>query len=864
MKVENRKCIRRLAVRSLKANRRRNLIATTAIVLTAVLFTTMFTILMSISATYENSIMRELGGCEHASFKSVTEEDIETLTADRRIREWGVRTVIGINDSAIFKKHSAEISYMDANTTKWSFIELKEGHLPEAKNEVAMDTDALAILGAEPVIGTEVTVPFELITDQKGEQPLEETFILSGYWEADRLCPAHFINVSESYVQEMEQRAEEMGLPPFRTDLNVMLWSTLGIDGFLADIATDAGYDIMDEQADNYLHYGINPGYISESVSGSDSAGTVAAILAFTLLIAFTGYLIIYNVFQISVAGDIKFYGLLKTIGVTSKQMKRIIRIQAMALCIAGIPLGLLAGYGMGAGLTGIVLRSTTMSGSAFTVSMSPVIFVLAAVFELLTVLFSTAKPGRMAAKVSPVEALRYTEGSGIRKKSAATKGAKVRRMAFANMGRNKKKTVLVFVSLALAIVLLNTVFLFVGGFDTEKWLAQTVTFDFVVGKTDYFKFKGAFFPENGLAEEDIAYIRENTQAKASGIGYDIGCYTTMVVDQAAYREYFARSMGGEDAPWSESGEYQEYAIAEAMDEALIDKLTDYEGDVKLLNDPDERYVAFICYEDEYGNLIPDADAPKIGDKAEFVFSGTMPDSNGEYVFTELGRYEYTVAAYVKVPQAIGPRRGSFGANVIFGSASLAKDMGEWMVPMFYAFDAEDTAAENAAESFLSAYCGDPSSEYMYESKAVERQEFDETRNMFLLLGGTLCGIIGVVGVLNYFNAVMAGILARKNEIAVLQAIGMTGRQVKEMLMTEGLIYSAGSGLIALALSLVFVPVLNAAAANMFWFYSKHFTVTPILLILPVMALLGICIPLLSYKNFSGASIVDRIREIES
>ena len=109
MKVENRKCIRRLAFRSLKANRRRNLIATTAIVLTAVLFTTMFTILMSISATYENSIMRELGGYEQASFKSVTEQDIETLSSDRRIKEWGVRTVIGVNDSAAFKKHTAEI-----------------------------------------------------------------------------------------------------------------------------------------------------------------------------------------------------------------------------------------------------------------------------------------------------------------------------------------------------------------------------------------------------------------------------------------------------------------------------------------------------------------------------------------------------------------------------------------------------------------------------------------------------------------------------------------------------------------------------------------------------------------------------------
>ena len=83
---------------------------------------------------------------------------------------------------------------------------------------------------------------------------------------------------------------------------------------------------------------------------------------------------------------------------------------------------------------------------------------------------------------------------------------------------------------------------------------------------------------------------------------------------------------------------------------------------------------------------------------------------------------------------------------------------------------------------------------------------------MFTLLGGVLCLIIGFVGVLNFFNTVMAGIIARKNEIAVLQAIGMTGKQVKEMLIIEGIIYTVGSGLLALILSLLFIPAVNGIA----------------------------------------------------
>ena len=74
----------------------------------------------------------------------------------------------------------------------------------------------------------------------------------------------------------------------------------------------------------------------------------------------------------------------------------------------------------------------------------------------------------------------------------------------------------------------------------------------------------------------------------------------------------------------------------------------------------------------------------------------------------------------------------------------------------------------------------------MYESKATARSEFAQFRQMFLLIGGILCAIIGLVGLLNFFNAMMTGILSRRREFAVLQAVGMTNRQLKTMLIYEG------------------------------------------------------------------------------
>ena len=98
-----------------------------------------------------------------------------------------------------------------------------------------------------------------------------------------------------------------------------------------------------------------------------------------------------------------RFYGLLKTIGTTPRQLKRIIRQQALLLCLIGIPAGLLLGYGIGAVLVPVVLRSTQLDAGITTISTSPVIFVGSVLFALLTVLLSCSKPGKMAARVSDV-----------------------------------------------------------------------------------------------------------------------------------------------------------------------------------------------------------------------------------------------------------------------------------------------------------------------------------------------------------------------------------------------------------------------------------------------------------------------------
>ncbi len=149
----------------------------------------------------------------------------------------------------------------------------------------------------------------------------------------------------------------------------------------------------------------------------------------------------------------------------------------------------------------------------------------------------------------------------------------------------------------------------------------------------------------------------------------------------------------------------------------------------------------------------------------------------------------------------------------------------------------------------------------MYESKANKRNEFNSFKSLFFTLGSFLCAVIGVIGILNFFNAIMTGILSRHREFAVLQAVGMTGHQLKKMLILEGMFYAMGSVLIALILSLTMEPIIGNLLEDMFWFVSAKNTVLPVVVIIPAFALLGWIVPSIMYGQSQKHSIVERLRE---
>ncbi|HJD26794.1 MAG TPA: ABC transporter permease [Candidatus Blautia intestinipullorum] len=884
MRVKNRKTIWNLSLRSFRASGKRNVIAAAAIALTTLLFTSLFTIVMSLNSSYQTYTFRQIGGYAHGTFKDVTEEQAQDISGHRKVKAAGERIVAGTISDGVFAKVPAEISYMDSNNTKWSYIELEEGREPEAENEIIMDKAALELLDVTPEIGAEISLTYQISDKNQNGGSRTDTFVLAGWWEYDSISPVHFINVSRTYVKNLEKEMEKEGMEPFRTDLSVMLPSSMNIDGTMEEIEKNLGYQREDPDVENYVNYGVNWGYTSTQAESELDPGMVIAMAAFLILVIFTGYLIIYNIFQISVTGDIRYYGLLKTIGVTPRQLKRIIRQQALLLCAIGCPLGLAAGWAVGYLLVPVVIEKSSLGEISARVSSSPVIFIVSALFAVVTVLLSCGRPGRMAAKVSPVEAVKYTESGNFSRRQRRSRRAGIGRMALANLGRNKKKTVLVVVSLSLSVALLAVTFQFTGGFSMEKYLAEKTCADFIVGSTDYFRFRGGR-PDSGISEETVKTIQANTEMESGGQAWAVSGEDPKVwMSEEQFRENAYGASGEmirQELSYRERrGEKIEASLqVEGMDNALLEKLTVLAGDIKPLQDPEAKAIAVTVDTDDYGNPESGDVAPQPGEKltVTYVDEGYYEDSRtGEPVTDatpeEYIRYhiekshdvEYTICAVVTVPYQISFRYElMYSMEAVMGTEQLRKDSGTELESLLYMFDTPDREAEKAAETFLAGMTAGETSGLMYESKDLVRKDFQGFQQMFLLLGGALCAIVSIVGILNFFNAILTGILARKREFAMLQAVGMTGKQLKKMLMEEGLIYAGTTILISLVLILAMEPLTGRMLESMFWFFEYHFSVTAVFVTAPVFLFLGVALPLAVYRSIAKLTIVERLRETE-
>ena len=853
-----------LARRSFSAGRIRNLIAVLAIALTAVLFTSVTTIGLGTYESLTLSMQLLKGSKSDGDFRNMTTEQFEALSDADFIREYGLRMPVGFLTNT--DRHNIELDVMDETEAELLFCNPSHGSMPQSADEIVTSDLALRNLGAEPKVGETVTIEF---TAHGKDYSMD--MVVSGWYEATNdqtstmVAGTAFREANPDLFRYTYQNDREIA-GTYWSD--IIASGTVGLLDNMKNWSRSVGGDPEDMEAPNYL-----PGIVNEMTNQSIDPSILAMGTVFVILFIFCGYLLIYNVFDIAVMQDIRRYGLYRTIGMSRNQVKRLINRQALWLSCIGIPLGLIIGFFIGRATLPTVMEtfSTEYKNIAVNVTPSPIIFIGAALLAALTVFVSTRKPVRKAANIPPIEAFRYVESDTARRSTRrSAPGASLPRLAWSNLGRSRRRTAFIIVSLMLCVVLLNCVGTAAQSVDVEKQVDYMIRTDYsVVNAVSTNGQKGFTSREEGLSQEtmdaiasqpgvtDAGAVYKNTK-EDTNVTYDFGIIPTLdpTVEEetgltsAATEDGFSFNLGEDGRPICNVYGLSETAVArmdlrdgETDPHALYRKMEQKEGllvgvDVDRSDMSIQKVLDFVDIGDTvtvYKNGEPLLELPVLAKAA----------LNGDD--EEIG---YTAAGTFKI--------GGDGIYIYLPS-DIYEEIYDEPVVYKYAFNVEESQRDNMT-AFLTDYMEntDPTIDFLTADSA--RESAEATQSMISFVGGLVGIIFGVIGVLNLINTVVTTILTRRHEFATMRSIGMTQKQLTEMMVFEGLFYALGACILGLVFSLILGFTLVKGLVGGIWYFTFHFTILPALITCAVLVITGLIVPALALKFFNKGSIVEQLR----
>lgn len=862
--------IKRLSKRYFKKNKVRNIAAILAIFLTAFLFTSIISLAFSMVSSLQLSMQMQKGSKADGDIRYMTEEQYVQLINSDFIQQAGCRRPLGYATNS--PGHSIEIDYADSIQQELTFCVPTHGDAPQAANEISTSDLALEALGVEAEIGAQVPVEFEL----RG-QTYHFDMVLSGWWEAANDTVSLMI-VSESFVEENPDLfrntfAEDREMAgTYLSD--VVLKSKTDVEGQLQEFARSVGGNTDDMSAGNYILCTQN----DVTVQSIDPLIAVA-VVGFVFLFMACGYLLIYNIFDISIMQDVQQYGLLRTIGCSTRQIKKLVSRQAVWLTAIGLPLGLVAGFAVSWLLLPAVMKFFSYSGlNAAEVSISPLIFVIAALFTILTVFISTRKPAKKAAKVSPLEAIRYTGQENIKKKvTKRTRGAKLPRMAFANLGRSKRRTVFIVISMLLCIVLLNSAFVITQSMDENKWISRQAKTDYLVYNSTAINQADPFmYHEDGLplavpelineqaGVENGRYLYRNTIDDTDvTVDYGIENFTMDGTNENNGRTF---AYGGlASVAIAPDRENQWYGNIFGVSDAFWDDITIYDGEKNIDTLKQKMYTGEYVIVGYRMNLLtgdpgfmPFGKQFQKGDTLSFYKNGELVKTCKVLAIANLTANEVETSAGLLASNRIGG-----DAPFIYMTDEMFGQLYDNPTLFSYGFDVAD-GYEQQIDGFLNDFTSNNSS-VSYTSTALMKQQLASVGNIVLLVGGLIGVIMAFAGLINFTNMMITNIITRRHEFATMQSIGMTNQQLRRMMVYEGLYYAgaadiAGAIFAAIVGLTVLKSILNSSSM---WYFTLHFTLVPALIIALVYLLLAAVIPVIVLRFFNKGTVVERLRTSE-
>lgn len=821
--------IKKLTKRSLKTNKRRNFFIVMAIMLTTLLIGSVFSIGMSLLESVKMEQIRFAGTMAHAAVGHPTASQLKRLHTLDYVKAVGTGNSVGfVKNTVEMGKISLTLHYFDQ--TEWeklrapAYVDI-QGNYPEKENEIMVSLSVLKRMGIDaPSIDMEIPLAYYTDSENKGAL-IQETFRLSGWFTSYAFVQstdaADVIFVSQELSQRYGKTVEKDG------SVSLLFADESRVSEYCDALASDLGLS-EDQPVAEVQIYNTDVGR---------EVTTLFSLCAIVVFLIFTGYLLIYNVLYISISRDVRFYGLLKTLGATPKQIKRIVIRQIIRLCLIGIPVGIILSLLLSLRIVPFFISELgAVSANEAVVSFSPLIYAGAVAFPLLTALLGASKPARKAASISPIEAQKYTEAAGKIKNTRSFVHGKPYRMAWRTVFRDKKRAGVVLLSLFLGVTTFLSITTLVFSIDVTNYVDSTVDSDFVLENEVWPAQKfDDFFTGQAASIPGVESLHTTTWGKISMDYSD------------AFSEYISNHPRQEQIAGLTRQD-----IAENFSGFILgvdgETLADYRD---TLGNP----VDVAAFERGEIALIA-TDSPKLFSNIhELTIS---PLDRGENDNAKLQRKKIAPGGFVPFNyKGVG---SGLSPTVVVSNTVMQEWFGK-PTAMRLDLNVSSDYEQNALIALKRIIGND--SEISLTSKMEAMEELSRAKMAVLVLGGSISLVIALIGILNFVNIMSVSVMARKRELATLESIGMSRRQIRNMLISEGLCYAGITLLLVLSVG-------NLIAYGVFRLFQQQvsfavFTYPFIPAAIIAFTILAVCFitPERMYCSLNRETIVNRLREAE-
>ncbi|MCI9276992.1 MAG: ABC transporter permease [Lachnospiraceae bacterium] len=846
----------RLACLQIQSHRLRTVFAAVAAVLTSILYMTVISISYCILDSTQLSRMLAAGSDFHASVTDIG-YSISAETLCREIKSapevseaflLGMRSAVSADSVYTGSGHQEmDIAFTDSEKSlSHLFMTPTKGQFPQSQDEIMLYEETFSAIS----VGDYVRLTYDCLNGKT----MDRVYTVSGFYDCDADRPISAVTLyDENSVQEIGITAQVM----------ITFHSGFGIDRRLEAVTERLGeWELPGMDVDSQINYA----YAAADLGAFFQPVNVLLILFVVAVIFFAAFLLIYNIFSISLTQDMRTFGLLQVIGTTYRQMKRLTYVQIILIGCAALPIGLLLGYLIGFRLLSPIFMS--LSGNTLPYRFSPWIVWISAGLTSFTLFFSALRPLKRIKKMTPIQAVSAESEEDYNKKDRRREiPISPRSLALAGIRRSRGRMLITSLSAMVSILL----FVIVGGL-VDGFIGSTIN---RLGRFDI-DLSLEYQPENSGAISSVPPSFESPSFRAAIEPDVIEHFALSDAVEEMYLLRFER-ISAKIMPLLEekiraylAQQKNEFVLKEyqdSLDSGLInsvvlgipDELCQYlvvsgeDGKSIFYNGEelyDSRHVLYISTAD-YGQSF-DPTYFYTGD----VLSSDTLKINYEVIGAKLPYGIHTALAELCSCQYIG----SYEALFLLPMSVFEKEFHDAPVFTILANAKEgmgETLREEVQEYANGRYIDFNGTSYLYHvSGKLNRLADLRVRLAALRLTGySLCGIIFLIGLLNMVNSALTSMVLRRREFAMLETVGMTRAQLRKMLLYEN---SVG-GVFGLVSFVVGSVLSNAMLTQTFGVDIALISLPAIGILLFLFAAGGITAEL-SYRMLTKTSLTERIR----